>query len=196
MLLTPVTFRATPDDLANLVLIATRLREAGQTFATKTAAVQFALRIAAEASVPTAAPQAATEPDKAEPADQLKLTIHFDGGAAPNPGEMHAAISVVDGDKQMKQLGHGTNNMAEWRALLWGMTFALEQGATDVELVGDSALVVNQANSAWRIKAPEFLPLKAQFDQLRKSFRSVKVTQIGRAKNLAGQHIEAALKDR
>ena len=47
MLLTPITIRATPADLANLATIATRLRESGETFATKTAAVQYALRVAA-----------------------------------------------------------------------------------------------------------------------------------------------------
>ena len=195
MLLTPITIRATPADLANLATIATRLRESGETFATKTAAVQYALRMTAQApyAAPVAASPTATVADRVTTPERHEMTIHFDGGAAPNPGPMHIAIAVTGGARFMKQLGAGTNNLAEWQALLWAMSFALEQGVTDLDVIGDSQLVVQQANGAYRIKKPEFLPLKAEFDRLRLSFRSVRVSQVGRDDNLAGHHIEAAL---
>ena len=194
MLLTPITIRATPADLANLATIATRLRESGETFATRTAAVQYALRMTAEAPYAARAVASPTATDgDVTAAASLAMTIHFDGGAAPNPGPMHIAIAVAGGARFMKQLGTGTNNLAEWEALLWAMSFALERGATDLEVIGDSQLVVQQANGAFKIRHPDFLPLKAEFDRLRLLFRSVRVSQVGRAKNRAGQHIEAAL---
>lgn len=48
MTLTPITFRATPADLSNLTAISARLQAAGYSFTTKTAAVQYALKLATE----------------------------------------------------------------------------------------------------------------------------------------------------
>ena len=190
-----LTLRVTPVDLANLAIVATHLRESGEPFANRSTAVRFALRLAAGAThaAPSVASLAVAVSDKVTPAERHEMTIHFDGGAAPNPGPMQIAIAVAGGARLMQQLENGTNNLAEWRALLWGMKFAQAQGVTDVELIGDSQLVVQQANGAYRIRKPEFLPLKAEFDRLRLSFRSVRVSQVGRDDNLAGHHIEAAL---
>ena len=195
---TSLTLRVTAADLANLALVANHLRASGDTFANRTTAIRYALKRAAEASqaLPAVASLAVVVADKVTTEERHEMTIHFDGGAVPNPGQAPASIAVVGGEKHMRQLGAGTCNLAEWQALLWGLAFALERGATDVTMVGDSALIINQANGAWKIRAAEFLPLKAEFDRLRPLFRSVRVTQVGRAKNLAGQHIEAALKAR
>ena len=45
-----------------------------------------------------------------------------------------------------------TNNVAEYRALLLGIERARELGADEVELVGDSELVVRQVRGEYRVK--------------------------------------------
>ena len=45
-------------------------------------------------------------------------------------------------------IGRATNNEAEYRALLLGIERASELGATEVELIGDSELVVRQVSAS------------------------------------------------
>ena len=95
----------------------------------------------------------------------MKAVIHVDGGARGNPGP--AAYGYVleseDGhelDARGETIGVATNNVAEYRALLGGLERARELGATEIDVRGDSALVVNQVNGSWRIKEPHLRPLR------------------------------------
>ena len=124
------------------------------------------------------------------------MKIFFDGGAAPNPGIRHCCI-VVDGEiLEETNLGYGSNNEAEWIGLLWAMETAHSRGATEVEIIGDSMLVVNQANGLWKINKKEFFPFKVEADRLRKLFKTCTIKQVGRDQNKAGHQIEATLKAR
>lgn len=122
-----------------------------------------------------------------------KTTIYFDGGCTPNPGEMEICIVVVEAGTKtpsvMKKLGYGTNNIAEWSALIWALDEANKRNLTDVEFIGDSKLVVNQANGSWKINNQTFLPFKAAFDE---GFKPVggTVSYIPRDSNLAGNYLE------
>jgi ribonuclease HI len=89
-------------------------------------------------------------------------------------------------------LGEGDNNDAEWRALLHALCVARSLGAEDVVLLGDSALVVNQANVAWPCRAPRFADALAEFRALADQFDRVRVRRIGRSQNLAGIALERA----
>jgi ribonuclease HI len=97
----------------------------------------------------------------------LKLVVHVDGGARGNPGP--AAIGVVvtttDGAEvaeAAETIGVATNNVAEYRALLRGIELALEYGATELEIYGDSELVVKQIAGQYRVKDAGLKPLHAQ----------------------------------
>lgn len=124
--------------------------------------------------------------------------IYFDGGCKPNPGMMEVCIVVVDGRNEpiphaVSNLGRGTNNIAEWSSLLWAMSYALEQGWQDVEIIGDSKLVVSQAAGRWQIKNNEFHSFKENFDVLQAKV-GAKLKHVLRNKNLAGKHLEKLLK--
>jgi ribonuclease HI len=97
----------------------------------------------------------------------LKLILHVDGGARGNPGP--AAVGVVlstpEGqvvDEVAQRIGHATNNVAEYRAVLLGLERARELGATEVELINDSELVARQLTGAYRVKHPSMKPLHRQ----------------------------------
>ncbi len=126
-------------------------------------------------------------------AKNLSMKLFFDGGCRPNPGAMTACV-VIDEPRSthQKPLGYGTNNIAEWLALLYAMELALSYGATEIELIGDSALIVNQANGLWKIKQTEFLPHKASYDRLRGQFSQIVLSHVKRRHNLAGHVLEAA----
>lgn len=105
----------------------------------------------------------------------MHLTIQTDGGARGNPGPAGIGVVILDEtdkvlEEHAKYLGVTTNNQAEYQAVLLGLRRALELGATSVEVVADSELLVRQANGEYKVKNPEiakrFLELKNLETQL------------------------------
>jgi len=100
----------------------------------------------------------------------VKLTVNVDGGARGNPGP--AAIGVVirdaDGlilDEHGERIGDATNNVAEYKALIRGIQRAADLGATELDLVGDSELVVKQIQGAYKVKKAGLKLLHAEARQ-------------------------------
>lgn len=112
--------------------------------------------------------------------------IFFDGGCRPNPGRIEIAI-VVNGVSHVDDdAGHGDNNDAEWLALIAAVGVASDLGATNVEFVGDSALVVGQASGTAKCRSAGFRAHLAAYRDATAAFASVRVRLVPRAKNLAG----------
>ncbi|UVO52694.1 reverse transcriptase-like protein [Sphingomonas sp. SUN039] len=114
-----------------------------------------------------------------------RLKIFFDGGCRPNPGPMEAAVVARGVTHYFDDLGDGTNNDAEWLALIAALRVAQRLGVTDFVLLGDSALVVAQANGRQRCRTPA---LQAHLDafEVIGDVRTVRVRKIARSQNLAG----------
>jgi len=90
----------------------------------------------------------------------MHLIIQTDGGARGNPGPAGIGVAIFDEqgkliDEIAKYLGRTTNNQAEYMAVIVGLTRALELGATSVEVVADSELLVKQANGEYKVKNPD-----------------------------------------
>ena len=82
-------------------------------------------------------------------------------------------------------LGHGTHNDAEWLALIHALMLAQSLGAAFCELIGDAAMVVDQANGIGR--CPRALRHHLdRFTALAACGPRFRVRWVGRAKNLAG----------
>ena len=126
----------------------------------------------------------------------------MDGGARGNPGPaaVAAVASTPDGEvveSRGEAIGTATNNVAEYRALLLGIELAREHGAAEVELVGDSELIVKQVKGEYRVKDAGLKPLHAQvkaalagFD--RWSIRHVRREQNAAADALVNETLDAA----
>ncbi len=117
-----------------------------------------------------------------------RLTINVDGGARGNPGP--AAIGVVVRDaggevleKVGEKIGEATNNVAEYKALLRGIELAAEQGGTELELIGDSELVVRQVEGKYKVKNAGIKPLHAEVKQALQGFDSWSIRHVRRAEN-------------
>lgn len=118
----------------------------------------------------------------------MKLTVNVDGGARGNPGP--AAIGVVirdpEGriiDEHGERIGEATNNVAEYRALIRGIQRAAELGATELELVGDSELVVRQVEGRYKVKKPGLKPLHAEAKQALSAFDTWSIRHVRREMN-------------
>jgi ribonuclease HI len=117
-----------------------------------------------------------------------KLTVNVDGGARGNPGP--AAIGVVvrnDAGAVVEQVGEtigkATNNVAEYRALLRGLELATAHGADEVELIGDSELVVRQIEGRYKVKHADMKELHAQARAMLADFDSWSIRHVKRAQN-------------
>ena len=131
-----------------------------------------------------------------------RVRVNVDGGARGNPGP--AAIAAVatnpDGDilaERSEAIGEATNNVAEYRAMLLGIELARELKADEVELIGDSELIVRQVQGKYRVKQDHLRPLHTKvIDALRElpkwSIRSVKRAQNERADELVNEALDAA----
>lgn len=122
------------------------------------------------------------------------MKIYFDGGCAPNPGKMSGCIVVCHPDKEaealtMKDLGQGTNNVAEWSALIWAVLWAKDNGIKKAILIGDSQLVIKQASGLWKINNQLLADLFKQFKEISKGL-DLELRHVLRDSNLAGIYLE------
>lgn len=95
--------------------------------------------------------------------------MEADGGSRGNPGPAAYGALVRDAGtgavlaETAEVIGSATNNVAEYRGLLAGLTLAagLDPDA-EVEVRMDSKLVVEQMAGRWKIKHPDLRPLAQQ----------------------------------
>jgi ribonuclease HI len=94
-----------------------------------------------------------------------------------------SAEGDLPAEEHFEALGHQTNNVAEYRALLLALKRAAERGASDVSIASDSLLLVQQMHGRYRVKAPHLQPLFAAAVQLAKSFRRFAIAHVPREDN-------------
>jgi ribonuclease HI len=129
----------------------------------------------------------------------VKVVVHVDGGARGNPGPAAAAcvISTPAGEaleESAELLGVATNNVAEYRALLLGLSRAKEMGASEVEVVNDSELVAKQVKGLYKVKHAAMKPLHAEAIQALRGFDAWSIRSVPRAQNAqADALVNAAL---
>ena len=131
-----------------------------------------------------------------------RVVVNVDGGSRGNPGPAAIAAVVTDPEGEVlaersETIGVTTNNVAEYRALLLGIALAKELGADQVELVGDSMLIVEQVRGNWKVKQEHLRPLHAEArealgDLRHWSIRHVKRGENERADELLNQALDRA----
>lgn len=102
-----------------------------------------------------------------------QVVVEADGGSRGNPGPAGYGAAVIDpatGEtlaEAAEHIGVATNNVAEYRGLIAGLTAAkaLFPDAGEslrVHVRMDSKLVVEQMSGRWKIKHPDMKPLAAR----------------------------------
>ena len=114
--------------------------------------------------------------------------VYSDGGSRGNPGPSAYAIVVTKDGKTVHEhaefLGVHTNNYAEYRGLIAGISKALELGADEVECVMDSQLVIRQMTGQYRVKSPDMLALHEDAKNLASMIPKVTFTNVRRSERL------------
>jgi len=114
------------------------------------------------------------------------IKLFFDGGCRPNPGPIECAVVRKGVAHYRHDLGNGSNSDAEWLAAIQSLEIAARNGDRDITLLGDSTLVVTQANRTARCRSTELEAHRARFMELAVGFERLRIRHIGRAQNLAG----------
>jgi ribonuclease HI len=116
------------------------------------------------------------------------VRMWIDGGSRGNPGPSAIGVLVEDSDGRTlttvsRAIGVTTNNVAEYRALLAALEKALELGATEVEVISDSELLVRQMLGQYRVKSAGLQPLFAEARQKTAGFKRFTIRHTGREHN-------------
>ena len=116
------------------------------------------------------------------------LVAYIDGGARGNPGPAAVGVVVRDGDGEIleevgRRIGDATNNVAEYRALLLGIERARELGGTELELVGDSELIVRQVKGEYKVKDAALRELHAEVTKALSGFEGWSIRHVRREQN-------------
>jgi ribonuclease HI len=122
------------------------------------------------------------------------VVLTFDGGSLGNPGHAYGSFRLSPGrGKDLPptrlKFGYGTNNQAEYQALIaglegllsWARKGKLDLQSVAVELRGDSQLVLNQLSGEWRVKDPELRRLHSRARRLIDQFGRVEFIHQPRA---------------
>jgi ribonuclease HI len=117
-----------------------------------------------------------------------RLVVHVDGGARGNPGPAAIAAVIADPDgnvleERSETIGRATNNVAEYRALLLGIEIAGALGARELELVGDSELIVRQVRGEYRVKDAALRELHGQVAAALQGFDRWSIRNVPREEN-------------
>ena len=89
----------------------------------------------------------------------MKLEAYIDGGSRGNPGEAGIGVYCPGVVRIAEYLGTGTNNFAEYSALLTALRFAVFSRCEELQVFADSELVVKQITGEYQVKNEGIRPL-------------------------------------
>lgn len=113
--------------------------------------------------------------------------VYFDGATNPNPGLMGVGAVLFDGDIEIDSVhchaGYGTNNQSEYMALLCAVLLAKKHRVRELQICGDSQLIINQMTGVWKCNQETLESLRRRVNAQLRDFFSVEFRWIRRADN-------------
>jgi len=108
----------------------------------------------------------------------MKLRIYTDGGSRGNPGPSAIGFLIIGTDgallaQHKEYIGEGTNNTAEYRAIITSLKEAKKMGGTEIESFTDSQLACRQLQGAYKVKQPHIRLLFNEVKAEEQSFKKV-----------------------
>lgn len=116
-----------------------------------------------------------------------KYLLRFDGASKGNPGISGAGAVLYENGKEIwstsRYLGIQTNNYAECFAVILGIDEACRRKIKDLEVEGDSMLVINHLKGKWKVKNEYLKNLYLSIHQTLKQFNNITYKHIYRDNN-------------
>ncbi|QLH81846.1 ribonuclease HI [Halosimplex pelagicum] len=127
--------------------------------------------------------------------------VYFDGACRGNPGASAVGWVIVGGDGIVAEGGHtigrATNNQAEYEALIEGVSVARDYGLDEIDVRGDSELIVKQVRGEWDTNDPELREYRVTVRELLTGFDEWSLEHVpreinDRADELANEALDEA----
>jgi len=121
--------------------------------------------------------------------NSIKAVVLFtDGGARGNPGLAGGGVVILTPEgrvliRKAIYLGHVTNNMAEYLALLSGLEAVASLSPEQVSIRLDSELIVRQLNGQYKVRSADLAPLYRRALEFIRVFVKVDIAHILREQN-------------
>ncbi|MFB6093995.1 MAG: ribonuclease HI [Halanaeroarchaeum sp.] len=116
-----------------------------------------------------------------------RVHAYFDGASRGNPGPAAVGWVLVDGDGIVddggERIGRATNNQAEYEALIRVLEVAARHGYDEVEIRGDSQLIVKQVRGAWNTNDPDLREKRVRVHELLDDFEDWSIQHVPREVN-------------
>jgi ribonuclease HI len=112
----------------------------------------------------------------------------FDGATGgENPGPVGLGFCIYQNEKEIAvgaaPSGFGTNNEAEYQALVWLLETALSMGVAEIAVYGDSQLIINQVNGKWNA-GDKFHGFLKSIHEMAKRFSLIEFFWVPRTANI------------
>lgn len=131
------------------------------------------------------------------------IKVYFDGACQPTNPNGNMGYGFVIYRNGIKKIMHSsfdhaangnTNNVAEYKALLLALSWLYKNGYTDdeIEVYGDSQLVINQMNRVWGMKGGAYMAIAKRCLQANEFFKSISYTWIPREQNTEADALSTA----
>lgn len=117
-----------------------------------------------------------------------KAVLHTDGASKGNPGPAGAGFVLTNecGEVIISRsipLGVTTVGVAEYKALIAGMSEAQSQGVTHLHVRTDSQFMARQLQGVYKVRTPCIRPLYEWAVKLRERFVEFSIEHVTRDKN-------------
>ena len=113
--------------------------------------------------------------------------VYIDGASRGNPGESGIGVLVIRPDASREEIreyiGRGTNNEAEYKALIKALAYLVAEGSPTVKIHTDSQLVASQMNGLWKVKDPKLRILHSEAKKLVSLIPTFEIEYIPRENN-------------
>lgn len=115
-------------------------------------------------------------------------SLYFDGASKGNPGKAGSAAVLYKNGKEIatvsKYIGpRKTNNEAEYMGLIMGLILCTQLGIRNINIYGDSQLIIRQMLGQYAVKNERMKVLHADAVEILKGFTTVYFEHIDRSKN-------------
>ncbi len=117
-----------------------------------------------------------------------EITAWTDGASRGNPGPASVGVLFGSADGEplagyAETIGKATNNVAEYKAVLRAMEFAVTWKVRKLRLHLDSELVARQLTGQYRVKSQDLIPFYRQIVSLAQELDVFQVRHVRREKN-------------
>ena len=118
-----------------------------------------------------------------------KIIINADGGSRGNPGMAGIGIVIRDEkgnilEEYKEYIGITTNNVAEYKTLIKGLTLAKKYAPDEVHIIMDSELIIRHMRGEYKVKAEHLKPLYIEAKRISQEFKHVVYEEVPREQTM------------